>query len=65
MINKQGKSIQDRLHEDIEYAENLDDISHKKILATKALGAVDLAVEFEMITYTEWEEYISKIFEMI
>ena len=65
MKNKKGKSINERLNEDIQYAEATTEISDRTLLATKALGAADLAVEFGLITYTEWEQHIDRIFKLI
>lgn len=65
MKNKRGKSVSERLIEDIEYAKSAKDRAEKSLLATKALGAADLAVEFGMITYNEWEKYIEEIFTLI
>ena len=65
MKNKRGLSINERLEEDIKYAEATTEIADRTLLATKALGAVDLAVEFELITYTEWELYIDRIFKLL
>ena len=65
MKNKQGKSVTDRIEQDIEYAQNTANIKHRELLALKVLGAVDFAVEFGLITYKQWEQYIDKIFKMI
>lgn len=65
MKNKQGQNVQDRIKQDIEYAESKENISDRMLLATKALGAADLAVEFNLITYKEWETYIDRIFKML
>lgn len=65
MKNKRGKTVNERLNEDIEFAEATTEIADRKLLATKALGAADLAVEFGLITYTEWEQYIDRIFKLI
>lgn len=64
-MNTTGSTIQDRLQFDIELAKNARNKEHKKALAFQALGAVEIAVEFGLITYLEFERYISKIFEMI
>lgn len=64
MLNKRGYTVQDRLKQDIEYAKKIKDTSHRKVLATKALGAADLAVEFGLITYKEWEKHIDDIFQI-
>ena len=65
MKNKRGSTIQDRLSFDIKLAESTEDREHKKALALQALGAVELAVDFRLITYIEFERYISKIFEIL
>ena len=65
MKNGRGKTVNERLNEDIKYAEATTEISDRTLLATKALGAADLAVEFGLITYTEWTTYIDKIFEIL
>lgn len=65
LTNKRGQSVQYRIEQDIEYAEKLNDKVKQTMLATKVLGAVDMAVEFELITYKEWELYIDKIFKII
>lgn len=65
MVNKRGYTVQDRIQQDIEHAKGITDIAKRTMLATKVLGAADLAVEFGLITYKEWERYIELIFEMI
>lgn len=65
MKNKRGYTVQERIVQEIEYAEKAKDIADRTLLATKALGAVDLAVEFNLITYNEWETYIDKIFKLL
>ena len=65
MRNNRGKTLKDRLNEDIEFAKNVADAGQQEILAIKALGAVDMAVEFGLITYKEWESHIKSIFQMI
>ena len=64
MKNKRGYTVQDRIKQDIEYAKNTTDVSNRRLLATKALGAADLAVEFGLITYNEWERHIDDIFQI-
>ncbi len=63
--NKHGKTIQERLTEEISFAKGTKDIASKTMLATKALGAVDIAVEFGLITMNEWNNYIEDIFQML
>ena len=64
MKNKQGKTVQERLNEEIEYIKRISNSESQKILAYKALGAVDIAVEFGLITYNEWENHIKEIFKV-
>ena len=65
MKNRHGKALKDRLNEDIEYAQTICNTDQQQVLAVKVLGAVDMAVEFGLITYKEWEQYISRIFKML
>lgn len=62
MQNSKGKTVQDRISEDILYAKNVEDTEKREVLAVKVLGAVDMAVEFNLIAFSEWEEYITEIF---
>lgn len=64
MKNKRGKTVQERLNEDIKYAEKIANAEHREILSIKALGAADFAVEFGLITYNEWQTYIDEIFKI-
>ena len=65
MKNKRGYTVQDRIKQDIEYAKKIENKADRTLLATKALGAADFAVEFGLITYKEWEQYIDKIFQIL
>ena len=65
MKNKQGKTVCERLNEDIEHARSAKTKREKRLLAAKAIGAVDFAIEFNLITYAEWEQYIGKLFPLI
>ena len=65
MENKRGYTVQDRIEQDIEYAKNIKDKESRALLVTKALGAADLAVEFGLITYKQWEKHIEDIFEIM
>ena len=64
MKNKQGYTMQERIKQDIDYAKSMKDAVKRTMLATKALGAADLAVEFGLITYNEWEKHIEDIFKI-
>lgn len=65
MKNNRGNTIQERLSFDIETANKTKNEEHRKMLALQALGAVEIAVDFGLITYIEFEHYIHKIFEML
>ena len=65
MKNKRGQGISERIDGDIEYAKRMESKADRTLLATKALGAADFAVEFGLITYKEWEQYIDKIFQIL
>lgn len=65
MENKRGVSIQDRLSFDIALAVSAKSTEDKKVLAHQALGAAEIAVEFGLITYIEFEKYINSIFEVL
>lgn len=64
MLNKRGKTVQERIKQDIDYAEKIANAEHREILSIKALGAADFAIEFGLITYNEWQTYIDRIFEI-
>lgn len=65
MKNKRGYTAQERIEQDVEYAEKIENMADRTLLATKVLGAADLAVEFGLITYTEWEKYIDRVFNIL
>lgn len=65
MLNKQGHAAQDRIKQEIEYAKNIKNPADRNLLATKALGAADFAIEFGLITLKEWEQDIKEIFTLI
>lgn len=64
MVNKQGYTMQERITQDIEFAKSKEKQSERTLLATKALGAADFAIEFGLITYKEWEQHIDEIFKI-
>ena len=65
MKNKRGFTAQERIKQDIEHAKKTKEKADRTLLAAKALGAVDFAVEFNLITYNEWEHYIDDIFGIL
>lgn len=65
MINSRGNTIQEILSLEIELAENMRCRDKQKALAFQALGAVELAIDFDLITYREFESYIHKITKIL
>lgn len=64
LTNKRGQSVKERIEEEFEYINMIQDIDQRKALACKALGAADMAVEFGLITYKEWSRFVSLFFEI-
>lgn len=64
LTNKRGRSIKERIEEEFEYINLIQDIDQRKMLACKALGAADMAIEFGLITYTEWSHFVSMYFQI-
>lgn len=65
MRNKQGKTVIERLTKDIEHAKNIEDIEQRTLHAYMAIAAVEFAVDFGLITHTEWGKYTREAFELI
>ena len=58
-------TIHNRLLFYFELAKKTDNIDNKKAIAHQALGASEIAVEYGLISYIEFEKYIHKIFKML
>lgn len=65
MLNSRQMNIQERLKEVIIMAERSNNVYHRKLLACEALGAVNLAAEYNLINITEWENFVSEIFRLL
>ena len=65
MISGRKHNIHERLSFDITLAVSAKSKEDKKVLAYQALGAAEIAVEFGLITYIEFEKYIRSIFEVL
>lgn len=63
MENRRGQTMNERLIEEFEYLKTVEDYAQRRVLAYKALGAADIAVEFGLITYTEWEKFVEDFFK--
>lgn len=64
MKNKRGQTMCERLTEEFDYLKTVNDYAHRKALAYKALGAADIAIEFGLITYTEWGRFVEAFFQL-
>ncbi len=65
MRNKRGLTLIERINKDIERAEAVSDKEHRVLLAYMAMGAVELAVDFNLITHQEWGELTQRVFAVI
>lgn len=65
MRNKQGKTVIERLTKDIEHAKNIEDIEQRKLHAYMIMAMLELAVDFGMITLTEWDNHTREAFGLI
>lgn len=65
MRNKRGMTVSELLERDIAYVETVKDRENRRVLTAKALGAADLAVDFGLITYNEWDRLVHRIFKIL
>lgn len=65
MLNKQSKTVNERLKRDIELAKKIEDFEQRKLHAYMIMGAAELAVDFGMISYTDWDKHTREAFEII
>lgn len=65
MKNKQGKTVIERLKRDIEHAKKIEDIEQRKLHAYMIMGMLEFAIDFGMISYTDWDNHTRKAFEII
>jgi hypothetical protein len=52
--NKYGLTIFERINQDIDHAETINDIEHRILLLHMAISAAELAIDFALISYQEW-----------
>lgn len=63
MKNNRGLTVQDRIKESFEIAKEVNGNNHdRKAFALRAIGVADFALEFGLITFDEWEQYLSEFF---
>lgn len=65
MRNKQGKTVIERLKRDIEHAKNIEDKEQRKLHAYMIMAMLELAVDFGMITLSEWDNHTKEAFDLI
>ena len=65
MRNNRGLTVKDRIKESFEIAREVKGTQQdKKAFALRAIGVADFALEFGLITYEEWEQYLSEYFQI-
>ena len=65
MINNRGLTVSERIKESFDIISEIEGTYHdKKAFALRAIGLADFAFEFGLITYDEWEEYLSMYFDI-
>lgn len=65
MRNKQGKTVIEILKRDIEHAKNIEDIKQRTLHAYMVMARLEFAVDFGMITHTEWDNHTKEAFDLI
>lgn len=65
MRNRRGMTIKERITKDIELAEKTADKAQRQLLAYMAVATAEFAIDFNLITYQEWDELTQKAFATI
>lgn len=65
MRNKQGKTASERIKRDIEHARTIENTEQRKLYAYMIIGSVEFAIDFGLITYTEWKKYTHAVFGLM
>lgn len=65
MRNKQGKTVSERIKQDIEHAKKIENAEQRKLHAYMIMGAAEFAIDFGLINYTEWGKHTREAFEII
>jgi hypothetical protein len=63
--NINGLSVAERIMKDIEFAEASMNEDQRSLLAHMAIGAAELAIEYGLITYEEWDVLTKRAFSAI
>lgn len=56
MRNKRGLTVTERITKDLELASMESNVEQRRLLAYMAISAAELAIDFGLITYTEWDD---------
>lgn len=62
MRNKQGLTVFERITRDLEIAEAEQNADNREMLAHMAVAAAELAIEYSLITFVEWNELTARAF---
>lgn len=65
MRNKNGLTAAERIIKDLQTIETTENAEQRKLLAYMAIAAAELAVDFNLITHSEWAEFIDRAFTVI
>ena len=65
MKNRRKQTAKERIYEELRLIDKIEDIELKKITTYKMFGKIDFAVEYNMITYKEWEYCVSVLFNAL
>ena len=65
MQNRRKQTAKERIHEELRQIDLIENIDLKKITTYKLFGKIDFALEFNLITYNEWEYCVSVLFNAI
>ena len=64
MKNRRKQTPKERIYEELRQIEQIENNDLKKVTTYKLLGKIDFALEFNLITYKEWEKHIEDIFQI-
>ena len=65
MKNRRNQSVNERIYEELHQIERIENIDLKKVTIYKLFGKIDFALEYNLITYKEWEYCVSVLFNAI
>lgn len=66
MRNNRGLTVSERIQESFDIAKEMKGSPQdKKAFALRAIGVADFALEYNLITYEEWQNYLSEYFKVV